>query len=146
MYFFSKYLYGTSSIVVVEKLQHFVSMLLPNQSFSWGSFFLPNLYKGMHSLFEQIHEDKWYKKTQGPIWFWPLWAQLYLKDFIPNNFRSCSPPSDAKVLATKLVATPIKDTESLDRVEKLFNFTLIAFEWCPALEREIGPKWIIHTS
>lgn len=94
-------------MVIVQELQPFISMLLSNQSHSWGSLLLATLYKGMHNLLDQLH-----KKIQGPIWFLKLWAQMHFKDFGPVDFVVDPLPTDSRVLAPQLVATPIEPLET----------------------------------
>lgn len=74
MYFFNKYVYIINSFTVIKELHPFVCMLLSYQGYSWGSFFLALLYKGKHSLLDQVCENGYYSTAQGPIWLLQLWG------------------------------------------------------------------------
>lgn len=137
MYFFSKYFYGTSSIVVIQELQPFICMLLSNRTHSWGAFFLTTLHRGMHNLLHWVHQQGCDKKIQWPAWILQLWTQLYFKDFSSTDFLVDSLLSNARVLPPQLIATPIEPLERLEVLRMLYNLQPKIVDWCPILERGI---------
>lgn len=134
MYFFNKYFYSTKSFGAVIELPLFVHMLLSDQSYTWGSFFLALLYKGMESLLRQIKESEHYANAEDPIWFLQLWGQLYFPNF------AFSPSSDPpRVLGMNFASTPTLPVERLEVLQVVFDIVSTNFYWCPVLEENIGP-------
>lgn len=81
IYFFNKFFYSTNSFEVTKELHPFIRMLLSDQGYSRGPFFLPHIYIGMNNLLRQVRDNVHYPKAEGPIWFMQLWVQLYFPNF-----------------------------------------------------------------